>query len=118
MNLLPHLTMSVETVAFMAPPSDFRFWTVSRVSVFTLVFGGQLELSKMRCGDGLQLVDVQRWTTLYYNPKLFCKMRYGDGLQLVDVRRWTTLGYNLQLFWQRRISTQCMKITLSMYRLS
>jgi endogenous inhibitor of DNA gyrase (YacG/DUF329 family) len=32
---------------------------------------------KMRCGDGLQLVDVRRWTTLYYNLQPFCKMRCG-----------------------------------------
>jgi len=65
---------------------------------------------KMRCGDGLQLVDVRRWTTLYYNPQRFCKMRCGDGLQcttLVDVRTWTTLYYNqcrkpcMKFFWVR-----------------
>jgi len=36
---------------------------------------------KMRCGDGFRcttLVDVGRWTTLYYDPQPFCKMRCGE----------------------------------------
>jgi endogenous inhibitor of DNA gyrase (YacG/DUF329 family) len=36
---------------------------------------------KMRSGDGFRcttLVDVGRWTTLYYDPQPFCKMRCGE----------------------------------------
>ncbi len=43
MNLLTHLTMSVETVAYMAPPSDFRLLDRFKGFSFHLGFGGQLE---------------------------------------------------------------------------
>ncbi len=47
---------------------------------------------KMRCGDGLQLVDVRRWTTLYYNPQPFCKMRCGEKDHIIYTMNEDRIG--------------------------
>ncbi len=80
---------------------------------------------KMRSGDGFRcttLVDVGRWTTLYYDPQPFCKMRCGETtcMNITIWRNYVDVDEQRKSSWMKsesgcgtsRTKVECMNITI------